>query len=80
VAHNEFLEAVVDFEKAGGGGSRGWILDGSGGYDDRFFGGAFEDRVSGGSQGGVKGKKAHEGSVPKGVRLSREARRARFDR
>jgi hypothetical protein len=29
VARDQFLEAVVDFEKAGGGGSRGWILDGA---------------------------------------------------
>ena len=63
----------MNFDQAILGGTRSGIFNGAGGEDSGFFGRAFEDGVTGGTERGVESKDAHGKSVPSGVKLSREA-------
>ena len=63
----------MNFDQAVLGGARSGIFNGARGEDSGFFGCAFEDGVTGGTEGGVESKDAHWKSVPSGVKLSREA-------
>ena len=74
VLEDKIVQAVVNLNQAfvGGAGSR--VFDGTGGQDDRFFGGALKDGVAGGTEGGVESEDPHRGIVPSGGDLSREGR------
>ena len=63
----------MNFDQAILRGAGSGIFNRSGSEDSGFFGRAFEDGVTSGTQGGVESKDAHGKSVPSGVKLSREA-------
>lgn len=73
VLGDEFGEAIVDFDEAIVGGAGGGIFNCAGDEDRGFFSRAFENGVTGGPKGGVKGENTHRWSVPRRVELSREA-------
>ena len=73
VLRDKFREAVVNFDQAILGGARSGIFNGAGSEDSGFFGRAFEDGVTGATEGRVDSQNAHGKSVPSGVKLSREA-------
>ena len=70
---DKFGETVVNFDQAILRGAGSGIFNGAGGKDSGFFGCAFEDGITCGTEGWVESKDAHEESVPSGVKLSREA-------
>ena len=63
----------MNFDQAILRGAGSGIFNRAGGEDSGFFGRAFENGVTGATEGGVDSQNAHGKSVPSGVKLSREA-------
>jgi hypothetical protein len=74
VLSDEVVQAVVDFDQAFMRRAGGGVFDRARGQDDGFFGGSFEDGVTGGTERRVESKDPHSGIVPTGADLSREGR------
>ena len=71
---DEVGETVVNFDQTLLRWAGGWIFDGAGGENERLFGGAFKDGVTGSPKGGVESqdshgkKRAKRGSIVEGSR------------
>jgi hypothetical protein len=74
VLRDKFGEAVVNFDQAILGGAGSGIFNGAGSQDNGFFGGAFQNGIARGTEGGVESEDPHCEIVPSGADLSREGR------